>query len=132
MELTGNEPISAANLAAVLAGAGLGREVLLASPVTVGRNNSVSGMTGITFHGAAGRFSRLEVDSPEGAAECPVPGTVSFGVLNLSSVTASESRGDLELSFESNNGSGQTVTRIVGVGGGQLLADILAALEGVA
>lgn len=35
MELTGNEPISAANLAAVIQGIGLGREVLMAYPTKV-------------------------------------------------------------------------------------------------
>ena len=120
--LTGSEPVSSENLAAVLQGAGLGREVLLAAPTVVGRNNSTNGLTNISYPGMAGKFDKIVIETGTQATECPVPGSADFDGWG-GKATVQEGSGRLSISF-STNLSNFVVNRIVGIrsGGGASLS----------
>lgn len=116
---SGNEPVSVDNLAAVIQGMGLGREVLMAYPT------KVDGYASFSYPNMAGKFSQVEVETEDSNTmktyTCPVPGSVSIDEqYNNMYVSVSENGSTLDISFSQNLGSGQTVFRIVGIrsGGG--------------
>ena len=56
---SGNEPVSVDNLAAVIQGMGLGREVLMAYPT------KVDGYASFSYPNMAGKFSQVEVETED-------------------------------------------------------------------
>ena len=137
-QLSGSEPISAANLAGVLGSAGLGRDVLL----TLTASEIGSGFTFFVCCGD-GEYSSLlfEYAKRQGAStgwtsgEFEVPFTEGFhdGLSHGFHVEISRYNGFYEVDVRSA-GAIPSITRIVGIrsGGGQLLADLLHLLGEVA
>ena len=130
MELTGNEPISSDNLAAVIQAANLDREVLFAGAIDVESDGNIE--TSVNFDEYAAFI--IEWSDSGAAYSKQVTRTVNVeqalsGWVDFKPFVNGSRR------FFSFGSSGTCiVTRIIGIrsGGGQLLADILAALEGVA
>lgn len=130
MELTGNEPISSDNLAAVIQAANLDREVLFAGAIDVESDGNID--TSVNFDEYAAFI--IEWSDSGAAYSKQVTRTVNVEQA-LSDWVGFKPFVNGSRRFFSFDSSGTCiVTRIIGIrsGGGQLLADILAALEGVA
>ena len=130
MELTGNEPISSDNLAAVIQAANLDREVLFAGAIDVESDGNIE--TSVNFD----EYAAFIIEwSDSGAAHSQqVTRTVNVEQALSDWVDFKPFVNGSRRFFSFDSSGTCIVTRIIGIrsGGGQLLADILAALEGVA
>ena len=141
-QLSGSEPISAENLADVLGSSNLGRDLLYA-----GGERTLS-QDRLILSCGLGEYESFEIvmrnSAPGSAGRVTVPASIgdydrtfasTDGLTTTANVIVQEygSPGGEVLELDSNSSS-CVVLRVYGIraGGGQLLADILAALKGVA
>lgn len=113
MAVTGGEPISAGNLAA-LAGK-LGREVLFAG---IGRVDNVNpdnrfDLRSICFPGSASDFDHFVIE--QNGLSTVVATSGSTELQNHVTVTVTQMSGRFELEFDTHSPSGDRITRIIGI-----------------
>lgn len=118
MAVSGNEPISASNLAA-LAGQ-LGREVLFAGIGRVANRDTDDrfDLNSIYFPGSASDFDHFVIE--QNGLSTVVATSGSTELQNYTTVTVTQISGRFELKFETHRTSGDRITRIIGIrsGGG--------------
>ena len=133
MELTGNEPISVDNLAAALQAANLDREVLFAGTLKLVSESLVFDANLSDYEGFEVTISDKSGNDIE-TKVVPAADRQETTVCGVGVEPWQRMGNYLQIRFDENGHSSRWLSRIVGIrsGGGQLLADILAALEGVA
>lgn len=141
-QLSGSEPISAANIAVVLGSSNLGRDLLYAGGERTVSNDKLPLACGL------GEYDSFEIvmsnSAPGSAGRVTVPASVGEYQRTYASINGLQTQTQVSVLEYGHSGgevlsigsdlSNCVVLRVYGIrsGGGQLLADILAALKGVA